>query len=120
MSAGLGFAGAGAEAPLALGSPPEASAAAGLGFQRADTEAPGLGFQKASKTLERDADQASAPDPASPLPPHSSRRLDAERFCSLPASLRFDLTHTQLRAVYAYCVHCGHRYATYDLSLIHI
>ena len=74
-----------------------------------DNDAPraGLGRSKAA-----DAERASPPP--SRVSPAAQRRLDAARFCTLPATTRLALTHAHLRTTYAYCVYCGHRYATYD------
>lgn len=76
-----------------------------------DDDAPraGLGRSKAA-----DAERASPPPPPPQVSPAAQRRLDAARFCTLPAATRLALTHAHLRTTYAYCVYCGHRYATYN------
>ncbi|WFD45195.1 acetyl-CoA C-acetyltransferase [Malassezia psittaci] len=42
------------------------------------------------------------------------RRIDAERYCALPVAVRLELTNLYLRETYAFCIYCGHRYASYD------
>lgn len=76
----------------------------------------GRGGQERSGVSEASAASAAADDPRTSPPgdARAQRRLDAERFCALPAAARLELTHAQLRHAYAYCVHCGHRYATCD------
>lgn len=54
-----------------------------------------------------ETDAVSAPAPA------MQRRVDAERFCALPAAARLAVTHEELRHVYAFCIYCGHRYTDY-------